>query len=62
MTATDGSLYHPGVRKGDVPPLTNELCVHLEVATPGEQGRYQEFDVPYDPDEGPGTWRWPPRV
>lgn len=22
-------------------------------------GTYQEWDIPYDPDGGPGTWRWP---
>lgn len=25
-------------------------------------GCYQEWDIPYDPDGGPGTWRWPTRV
>lgn len=25
-------------------------------------GCYQEWDIPYDPDGGPGTWRWPARV
>lgn len=25
-------------------------------------GCYQEWDIPYDPDGGAGTWRWPARV
>lgn len=25
-------------------------------------GCYQEWDIPYDPKGGPGTWRWPSRV
>lgn len=25
-------------------------------------GCYQEWDIPYDPDGGPGTWKWPERV
>lgn len=25
-------------------------------------GCYQEWNIPYDPDCGPGTWCWPPRV
>lgn len=25
-------------------------------------GSYPEYDVPFDPDGGPGTWSWPPRV
>lgn len=25
-------------------------------------GLYQEFDIPFDPDGGPGTWSWPPRA
>ena len=26
-----------------------------------EGGTYAEWDIPYDPDGGPGTWRWPTR-
>lgn len=25
-------------------------------------GTYQEWDIPYDPSGGPGTWSWPERV
>jgi hypothetical protein len=25
-------------------------------------GSYPEYDVPFDPDGGPGTWSWPPQV
>lgn len=62
VTCTSESLYDPGVARGDLPPLTNELSIHLHVMTPGEKVSYQEHDVQFDEDEGPGTWRWPPRV
>jgi hypothetical protein len=25
-------------------------------------GTYQEWDIPYDLEGGPGTWRWPTRI
>jgi hypothetical protein len=62
ITATIDTLYRPGVEAGHVPDLSSVECVHLEVFTPGEQGRYQEHDVAFDPDAGPRTWRWPVQV
>lgn len=60
VTATFASLDPEGVRRGDVPALTDGgRHVHLHVMTCGAQMQYQEFDVPQG--NGPGEWNWPPR-
>ena len=59
VTAAADTLDAEGVARGDVPALSSEMHVHLEVLTPGAKERYQEFDVP--PGYGPGQWCWPPR-
>lgn len=59
VTATRESLWAPGVERGDVPPISSDTHVHLRVFTPGALEAYQEFDVPFDADGAPGTWRWP---
>ena len=47
-----------GVAAGSIPGLSSFLHVHLHVITPGERGHFSEYDVPFDPDLPPGTWRW----
>jgi len=38
----------------------HDYSVGLCVLNP--TGMYFDPEVPYDPEAGPGTWRWPPRV
>lgn len=48
----------PGKRRGAKDfKVTSPHPVSENVA-----GSYQEWDIPYDPEGGPGTWRWPARV
>lgn len=87
ITATRDSLVIENVEKGWIPPLSNEMNIHLTVFSAGNPNRgrtveeaekdflvksehghsanmggtYQEWDIPYDPAGGPGTWRWPER-
>lgn len=62
VTATQESLDPEGVAMGHVPPLSSADHVHLHVLTPGAQGDYQEFNVPFSDENEPGTWNWPARV
>lgn len=39
-------------------PIPLDGTVHLKVHTPGPQGSYDEFSVPYDPTGKPRTWRF----
>lgn len=82
ISATQDTLYRPGVEGGHVPDLDSPNHVHLTVFTPGFSGHrnettspefaaeltarstpaggsYQEWNIPYDPQNGPGTWCWP---
>lgn len=48
----------PGLRgEADNFVVTSDEEVSENVA-----GCYQEWNIPFDPDGGPGTWRWPARV
>lgn len=47
VTATTETLWPEGVERGDVPALDGPQHVHLHVLTPGEQGSYQEHNVPF---------------
>ena len=40
-----------------VGPGTPRDPAHITVASPFG-GTYQEWDIPFDPDGAPGTWRW----
>jgi hypothetical protein len=67
VTATVDTLWSEGVERGDVEPLDSPQHVHLHVLTPGAQGSYQEFNVPFADPAAPGapaprSWRWPTRV
>jgi hypothetical protein len=84
VAATRESLYVQNVEAGYIPPIADEMNVHLIVFSaglPGNRvtstdfqvespygraenvgGTYQEFDISFDPESGPGTWRWPERV
>lgn len=53
-------------REGEANWPQTPFHVHLHVFTPGEQGSYQELDVPpatqeqvLDGTVPPRTWRWP---
>lgn len=63
ITATQDSLWRPGVEAGEVPDLASPQHVHLHVFTPGRLSGYQEFNVPLDvgaeEEPAPRTWRWP---
>lgn len=48
----------PGMR-GDA---DNFVVASEEEVSENVAGCYQEWNIPYDPDGGPGTWRWPARV
>jgi hypothetical protein len=58
VTANVDTLDRRGVVRGDVPDITGEENVHLHVLTCGEQGSYQEHDIPYSRERCPGTWSW----
>jgi hypothetical protein len=48
----------PGLRKGAEDfKVTSDHPVSENVS-----GCYQEWDIPFDSEGGPGTWRWPARV
>jgi hypothetical protein len=63
VTATKSTLDPRGVETGQVPDLSSETHVHLNVHTAGSSILFNEFDVPYagdgvtDPE--PGQWSWP---
>lgn len=44
----------PGCRKG----ATDFLVTSPHPVGENVAGCYQEWDIPYDPAGGPGTWRW----
>jgi len=59
IVAVDKANLDPrGVEAGVIPDLSSDEHVHLRVI--GVEGEFTEYDVP--PGEGPGCWRWPPRV
>lgn len=58
VTATVDSLDRRGVVRGDVPDITGEEHVHLNVMSCGPSLCYQEFDIPYSSHPEPGTWGW----
>lgn len=58
VTATVDSLDRRGVVRGDVPDITGEEHVHLNVMSCGPSLCYQEFDIPYSREPAPGTWGW----
>jgi hypothetical protein len=80
ITGTRDSMSAAGMaRAGDDAEklvLSTPTHVHLEVLTPGAQGRYQEHNVPMcpltvaqqtgvaheAPKPEPRSWRWPERV
>lgn len=58
VTATIDTLDQRGVVRGDVPQITDEERVHLNVSSCGAAMMYQEFDVPFSVADEPGTWGW----
>lgn len=58
VTANVKTLDRRGVIRGDVPDITGEEHVHLNVQTCGAQRMYQEFDIPFSREPEPGTWGW----
>lgn len=58
VTMTRESQFTPGIEKGAVPALSSERHVHLHVFTPGRQGSYQEFNVPFGEEDTPRSWHW----
>lgn len=58
VTANVETLDRRGVVRGDVPDITGELHVHLNVQTCGLVEHYQEHDVPFSREPEPGTWGW----
>lgn len=40
----------------------NFVVAPEEEVSENVSGCYQEWNIPYDPNGGPGTWRWPARV
>lgn len=49
ITATHETLWPEGVALGEVPALSSEAHVHLQVFTPGIAESYPEHDVPFYP-------------
>lgn len=62
VTATRDSLTPEGLSRNQVCPIESATHVHLHVFTPGKARHYQELNVPFDPNGGPRSWRWPTRV
>lgn len=60
VTVTLDNQNIEGFNAAGIPVLESEMEVHLSVYSPGEG--YVEHSVPYDPDGGRRTWRWPERV
>lgn len=60
VSADVDSLDPRGVESGAVPALESPMHVHLHVFTPGPNGGFPEFNVPYGTE--PGKWSWPPRI
>lgn len=59
----------PGLRKlveevdGELPPGVEKFVnPSPHPVSENVAGCYQEWDIPYDPDGGPGTWKWPDLV
>jgi hypothetical protein len=48
----------PGMR-GDA---DNFVVASEQPVSENVAGTYQEWNIPYDPDGGPGTWKWPTRA
>ncbi len=58
VTVDAANLDPRGVEAGVIPALDSDEHVHLKVFSAGED--FAEYNVP--PGDGPGCWRWPPRV
>jgi hypothetical protein len=54
----------PGMRMtaGETPSSDAFLVASQYPVSENVSGCYQEWDIPYDSEGGPGTWRWPTRV
>jgi hypothetical protein len=55
------TVFTPG-RPGMRGEADNFVVAPDEEVSENLNGCYQEWNIPYDPDGGPGTWKWPTRV
>lgn len=60
VTITVDNQNIEGLNEAGIPIVESPDEVHLRVFSPGED--YVEYGVPFDPDGGRRTWRWPERV
>lgn len=55
------TVFTPG-KPGNRVDASDFLSVPTEPVSENVSGTYQEWNIPYDADGAPGTWRWPSRV
>jgi hypothetical protein len=55
------TVFTPG-RPGLRVEADNFVVAPEEEVSENVAGTYQEWNIPFDDDGGPGTWRWPARV
>lgn len=59
VVITKDNLVEEAREQGLIEGLDSEWHVHLW--TPGGRDPYHEYNVPFDPDGSPRSWRWPER-